>query len=46
LFPRPSEIILKTPSAAPTYLKEVEFVASLSIILSSYREFIAFAPDL
>ena len=30
----------------PTYLKEAALVAALRSILTSYREFIAFAPNL
>lgn len=44
--PRPFEIVLETPSAAPTYLKEAAFVAALRTILVRYREFIAYAPNL
>ena len=44
--PRPFEITLETPSAAPTYLKEAAFVAALRTILLRYREFIAYAPNL
>jgi hypothetical protein len=44
--PRPFEITLETPSAAPTYLKEAAFVAALRTILIRYREFIAYAPNL
>jgi murein peptide amidase A len=44
--PRPFEIILETPQAAPAYLKEAALVAALQSILLRYREFIAFAPNL
>jgi murein peptide amidase A len=44
--PRPFEIILETPHAAPTYLKEAAFVAALRTILVRYHEFIAYAPNL
>jgi murein peptide amidase A len=44
--PRPFEIILESPQAAPAYLKEAAFVASLQAILLRYREFIAYAPNL
>ncbi len=44
--PRPYEIVLETPAAAPTYLKEAAFVAALRSILVSYREFIAYASNL
>lgn len=44
--PRPFEIILETPQAAPQALKEAAFVAALQSILTSYRELIAYAPNL
>jgi hypothetical protein len=44
--PRPFEIILETPKAAPQALKEAAFVAALQSILTNYRELIAFAPNL
>lgn len=44
--PRPFEIVLETPVAPPTYLKEAAFVAALRTILVRYREFIAYAPNL
>jgi hypothetical protein len=44
--PRPFELILETPQAAPVYLKEAAFVAALRSILVHYREFIAYAPNL
>jgi protein MpaA len=44
--PRPFEIILETPKAPPVYLKEAAFVAALQTILSEYRKFIAYAPNL
>ena len=44
--PRPFEIVLETPSAPPTYLKEAAFVVALRTILVRYREFIAYAPNL
>jgi hypothetical protein len=44
--PRPFEIVLETPQTAPEYLKEAAFIASLQSILSRYREFIAYAPNL
>jgi hypothetical protein len=46
LRPRPFEIVLEVPAEAPTYLKEAAFVAALRSILVSYREFIAYAPNL
>ena len=44
--PRPFEIILETPKAPPSYLKEAALVAALRMILIRYREFIAYAPNL
>jgi hypothetical protein len=44
--PRPFEIVLETPQAPPSYLKEAAFVAALRMILTRYREFIAYAPNL
>jgi len=44
--PRPFEIVLETPAAPPAYIKEAAFVAALQTILSEYRKFIAYAPNL
>jgi hypothetical protein len=44
--PRPFEIIIETPQAPPTFLKECAFVAALKTILTEYRKFIAYAPNL
>jgi hypothetical protein len=44
--PRPFEIILETPKSPPAYLKEYAFVAALQTILTEYRKFIAYAPNL
>jgi hypothetical protein len=44
--PRPFEIVLETPSAAPSYLKEAALVAALRSILIQYSQFIAYAPNL
>ena len=44
--PRPFEIVLETPQTPPSYLKEAAFVAALRMILTRYREFIAYAPNL
>ena len=44
--PRPFEIILETPQAAPVYLKECAFIIALKTILDEYRKFIAYAPNL
>ena len=43
---RPFEILLATPKEPPTYLKECAFVAALQTILTEYRKFIAYAPNL
>ena len=44
--PRPFEIILETPAAPPEYQKQAAFVAALQTILTEYRKFIAYAPNL
>jgi murein peptide amidase A len=44
--PKPFEIILETPQAAPTFLKQAALVAAMRTILARYREFIAYAPNL
>lgn len=44
--PRPFEIILETPEAAPAYLKEAAFVAAMQTILTRYQEFISYAANL
>jgi hypothetical protein len=44
--PRPFEIILETPPAPPAFLKECAFVVALKTILTEYRKFIAYAPNL
>ena len=44
--PRPFEIILETPAAAPEYLKQFAFIAALQTILAEYQKFIAYAPNL
>ena len=44
--PRPFEIILETPQTPPTFLKESAFVVALKTILTEYRKFIAYAPNL
>ncbi len=44
--PRPFEIVLETPQAPPSYLKEAALLAALQMILTRYREFIAYAPNL
>lgn len=44
--PRPFEIILETPASAPEYLKATAFVRALQTILTEYRKFIAYAPNL
>lgn len=44
--PAPFETILETPSAPPAYLKEAALIAGIRSIMISYREFIAYAPNL
>jgi hypothetical protein len=44
--PRPFEIILETPEAAPAYLKEAALVAAMQTILTRYQEFISYAANL
>jgi murein peptide amidase A len=44
--PRPFEIILETAAEPPAYQKEAAFIATLQVILSEYRKFIAYAPNL
>jgi predicted deacylase len=44
--PRPFEIILETPQEPPNYLKEAALVAALRMILTRYRELMAYAPNL
>ena len=44
--PRPFEIILETPKAAPFYVKECSFALTLKTILLEYRKFIAYAANL
>lgn len=44
--PRPFEIILETPKAPPTYVKDAAFVAALQAILIEYRALIAYAANL
>ena len=44
--PRPFEIILESPKAAPEYLKEAALVSSLKTIFSEYRKFIAYGQNL
>jgi hypothetical protein len=44
--PRPFEIILEAPSAAPLFLKECAFAAALQAVLLEYRNFLAYALNL
>jgi hypothetical protein len=44
--PRPFEVILETPHAAPQYLQEKALVIALQTILAEYRKLIAYAPNL
>jgi hypothetical protein len=46
LRPRPFEIILETPAAPPEFQKQYAIVAALQTILTEYRKFIAYAPNL
>ena len=44
--PRPFEIVLETPQAAPQYAQAQALVAALTSILRQYRKFIAYAANL
>lgn len=44
--PRPFEIILETPLAAPQHLQEKALVVALLSILTEYRKLISYAPNL
>jgi murein peptide amidase A len=44
--PRPFEIILETPHAAPQYRQEKALVVALQEILNEYRKMVAYAPNL
>ncbi|HLP78446.1 MAG TPA: succinylglutamate desuccinylase/aspartoacylase family protein [Candidatus Paceibacterota bacterium] len=44
--PKPFELILETPKAAPSFLKQCAFVHAIESILTEYRKFIAYAPNL
>jgi hypothetical protein len=44
--PRPFEIILETPGAAPCFMRETALVVALRSILDEYRRFIAYAANL
>lgn len=44
--PRPFEIVLKVPKAAPQFLQEQAFLLSLHAILEEYRKLIAYARNL
>jgi hypothetical protein len=44
--PRLFEIILETAAAPPEFQKQYAFVAALQTILTEYRKFIAYAPNL
>jgi len=44
--PKPFEIILETPGQGPLFLREAALVVAVRAILSEYRKFIAFAPNL
>lgn len=44
--PRPFEIILETPHAAPQFQQEKAFVAAVLTVLSEYRKLLAYAPNI
>ena len=44
--PRPFEIILATPQAAPQYQQERALVAAMQTILAEYQKLMAYAPNL
>lgn len=44
--PKPFELILETPEAAPQYLQENALLAAMLSVLQEYRQFMAFAPNL
>ena len=44
--PRPFEIILETPQAAPQYQQERALVAALQTILAEHQKLMAYAPNL
>jgi protein MpaA len=44
--PKPFEIILETPHAAPQYQQEHALVVALQQILNEYRKLVAYAPNL
>ena len=44
--PRPFEIVLETPHAAPQQLQQKALVAALLSILGEYRKLLAYAPNL
>ena len=44
--PRPFEIILETPQAAPQYQQERALVAAMQTILTEYQKLLAYAPNL
>ena len=43
---RPFEVILETPGQVPAYLREWALVLALRSILTEYRKFLAYAPNL
>ncbi len=44
--PKPFEIILETPHAAPQYQQEKALVVALQEILNAYRKMVAYAPNI
>jgi murein peptide amidase A len=45
-LPSPFEVILETPGQVPAYLREWALVVALRSLLTEYRKFIAYAPNL
>lgn len=43
---RPFEVILETPGQVPAYLREWALVLALRSLLTEYRKFLAYAPNL
>lgn len=46
LRPKPFEIVLETPTQPSAYLQEAALLIALKTILTEYRQFIAYAPNL
>jgi len=43
---RPFEIVYKTPATLPSYMNEIAFIGALQMVLTEYREFIAYGANL